>query len=111
MTDAELASHTDLISRMRTISNRERKLISSSEYNAPAQPDIKIRSWKANEFKYYQVPSPFPTLARGVFSEWLPAYEGQKEGSEGGNWRIVCRGYDKFFNIGETGWTTVCNCL
>lgn len=107
MTPGELAEHTSLISRMREIARKDRKLISSTEYSAPADKNIKIRSWKMNEFKYYQVPSPFPTLARGVFTEWLPAYDGQPEGGDGGSWRIVARGYDKFFNIGETGWTTV----
>ncbi|KAF7325358.1 tRNA ligase [Mycena venus] len=48
------------------------------------------------EHKYYVVPSPFPTLARGVFSLKQPD----------GQYRIVARGYDKFFNIGEVGWTT-----
>lgn len=49
-----------------------------------------------NEYKYYDVPSPFPSLARGVFSIEV----------QGGH-RIVARGYDKFFNIGEVPWTTV----
>ncbi|KAH7105959.1 RNA ligase-domain-containing protein [Auriculariales sp. MPI-PUGE-AT-0066] len=104
--EGELAAHTELIERMRTIARKDKKLITSNEYSAPAQPDIKIRSWKANEFKYYVVPSPFPTLARGVFTEWLPAHDGQPEGTFGGQWRIVARGYDKFFNIGETDWTS-----
>lgn len=52
-----------------------------------------------NEFKYYDIPSPFPTLARGLFS--LSEKDGQAR------YRIVARGYDKFFNIGEVPWTTV----
>ncbi|KAJ7641222.1 RNA ligase [Roridomyces roridus] len=48
------------------------------------------------EQKYYQVPSPFPTLARGLFTV---------EDADGKH-RIAVRGYDKFFNIGEVGWTT-----
>jgi len=53
-----------------------------------------------NEFKYYDIPSPFPTLARGLFTRELET-EGEKK------YQIVVRGYDKFFNIGEVPWTTV----
>lgn len=55
-----------------------------------------------NEFKYYDVPSPFPTLARGLYSQKLGGGDGGGE-----RHRIVARGYDKFFNIGEVPWTTV----
>ena len=53
-----------------------------------------------NEFKYYDIPSPFPTLARGLFTREL-----ESEGSK--KYQIVVRGYDKFFNIGEVPWTSV----
>ncbi|EJD39061.1 hypothetical protein AURDEDRAFT_71532 [Auricularia subglabra TFB-10046 SS5] len=102
----QLAEHTALVSRMHVISARGRQLITSSYYDAPSDVNIRIRSWKMNEHRYYQVPSPFPTLARGVFTQWLPGRDGQPEGEEGGHWRIVARGYDKFFNIGETAWTS-----
>ncbi|KAH7105981.1 RNA ligase-domain-containing protein [Auriculariales sp. MPI-PUGE-AT-0066] len=100
----ELAAHTELIRRMHTIARKDKKLVTSKEYSAPARPDIKIRSWNAKESMYYVVPCPFPTLARGMFTEWLPAHDDQAEGTDGGQWRIVARGYDKFFNIGETSW-------
>lgn len=68
-----------------------------------------------NEFKYYDIPSPFPTLARGLFTVdvtdgrgEVKAQEEEGEGSGGEReYRIVARGYDKFFNIGEVPWTTV----
>ena len=66
-----------------------------------------------NEFKYYDVPSPFPTLARGLFTTWISGEPGGsvnenvKKGGDAGRYRIVARGYDKFFNIGEVPWTTV----
>ena len=66
-----------------------------------------IRSWKMNEFKYYDVPSPFPTLARGLFTTWVSEDDKQGEGNGNGRYTIVARGYDKFFNIGEVPWTTV----
>lgn len=69
-----------------------------------------------NEFKYYDIPSPFPTLARGLFTVDVTDGRGDtKEKEEGSGekaerereYRIVARGYDKFFNIGEVPWTTV----
>ena len=66
------------------------------------------------EHKYYTVPLPFPTLARGLFSRELPlpdagagAKGGKGEGPSKEKHQIVVRGYDKFFNIGEVPWTEV----
>ena len=59
-----------------------------------------------NEFKYYDIPSPFPTLARGLFTMELPKETKDKDDDEK-RYRIVVRGYDKFFNIGEVPWTHV----
>ena len=54
----------------------------------------KLTSWKTPmEHEYRLVPLPFPTMARGIFTE-------------GGD-RIVVRGYDKFFAVGEIKWTEV----
>ncbi|CAK5270180.1 unnamed protein product [Mycena citricolor] len=87
-----------LVKALIALSNdsKKKRLVTSSKYAAPADPSIEVTSWKMNEFKYYEVPSPFPTLARGIFT------------TEDGNGvhRIVARGYDKFFNVGEVGWTT-----
>ena len=87
----------ELIRTLFRVSKKSPKLIKWSEYDAPADPRVKIFSWKMNEFKYYDVPSPFPTLARGLFTRLAS-----------GQHTIVARGYDKFFNIGEVPWTTVC---
>ncbi|KIJ51876.1 hypothetical protein M422DRAFT_26561 [Sphaerobolus stellatus SS14] len=90
-----------------TLSKKPNKLVKSNEYVAPADPNITVRSWKMNEYKYYEVPSPFPTLARGLFTRWIPDDENTKsrEGDRNGRYVIVARGYDKFFNIGEVPWT------
>ena len=88
---------SQLIDELFRISKESPKLIRSTTYAAPADPSITLRSWKMNEFKYYDIPSPFPTLARGLFTREV----GQ------GKHQIVARGYDKFFNIGEVPWTTV----
>ncbi|KAI0938363.1 hypothetical protein AcV5_000059 [Taiwanofungus camphoratus] len=91
---------SELVAELLALSKKNPKLVRSTEYRVPADPETTvIRSWKMNEFKYYDVPSPFPTLARGLFTEDVQA------GSEMAH-RIVARGYDKFFNIGEVPWTT-----
>lgn len=95
---------SQLITDLHKLSKNAPKLVKSSIYPAPADPSIEVRSWKMNEFKYYDIPSPFPTLARGIFTVELPK---ENEADEP-KYRIVARGYDKFFNIGEVPWTTVC---
>ncbi|TDL22055.1 hypothetical protein BD410DRAFT_771066 [Rickenella mellea] len=91
---------SSLISALVKLSQKAPKLVKSSDYKAPALPDVTITSWKLNEFKFYEVPSPFPTLARGLFTRSMP--------NEGGSptYRVVARGYDKFFNIGEVPWSS-----
>ena len=60
---------SDLIDALKALSKKNPKLVRSTEYTAPADPSIRLRSWKMNEFKYYDIPSPFPTLARGLFTQ------------------------------------------
>jgi len=91
---------SQLVTELRNLSNTKGKLVKSSTYPAPADPSITVRSWKMDEYKYYDIPSPFPTLARGLFTVELPNHEAPK-------YRIVVRGYDKFFNIDEVPWTSV----
>ncbi|KAJ7205526.1 RNA ligase-domain-containing protein [Mycena pura] len=91
-----------LVAKLHEVSANKPKLVKSSVYSAPADPDVQVRSWKMDEFKYYDVPSPFPTLARGIFTVELPKTTGKAKQE----YRIVARGYDKFFNIGEVPWTT-----
>ena len=102
---------SQLVARLQAISSKSPKLIRSSTHPAPADPNITVRSWKMNEFKYYDIPSPFPTLARGLFTVELDS-ESQSQGDKSTEtdekkYRIVARGYDKFFNIGEVPWCTV----
>ena len=51
------------------------------------------QSRKMNEIKYYDIPSPFTKLARGLFTRGLEM-EGTKK------YQIVVRSYGKFFDIG-----------
>jgi tRNA ligase len=103
---AQISEDSDLIASLHALQAKSPKLVRSSTYPAPADSSIQIRSWKMNEFKYYDVPSPFPTLARGLFTREIPD-DSQKEGEASKTYQIVARGYDKFFNIGEVPWTTV----
>ncbi|KAJ7190776.1 RNA ligase-domain-containing protein [Mycena pura] len=96
MAHSGAAEGSALIKELVALSRNNGKLVRSSKYTAPADSSITVSSWKMAEHKYYVVPSPFPTLARGIFSVEQPD----------GEHRIVARGYDKFFNIGEVGWTT-----
>jgi tRNA ligase len=101
---------SQLIAALCNLSEKSKKLVKSSIYPAPADPKILVRSWKMNEFKYYDIPSPFPTLARGLFTVELPRSEGEADNDAKDavqRYRIVARGYDKFFNIGEVPWCTV----
>lgn len=97
---------SELVHQLIKVANNNPKLVKHSDYVAPAAPDMTIRSWRMNEFKYYEIPSPFPTLARGLFSTEV-IEEGKKRAGESKQYRLVIRGYDKFFNIGEVPWTTV----
>ena len=98
-TAAQLSENSDLITSLDSL---PKKIARSSTYAAPADPSIQVRSWKMNEFKYYDIPSPFPMLARGLFTKEIPNDSQEK----GKIYRIVARGYDKFFNVGEVPWTT-----
>jgi len=98
-----MADSSQLIDRLYAIARTNKKLVKASDYNAPADKSVVVTSWKMNEFKYYDVPSPFPTLARGLFT----ATNKDEVGGADVKYRIIARGYDKFFNIGEVPWTNV----
>jgi len=97
------AQDSQLVADLHRISQKSPKLVRSTVYPAPSDPTVNLRSWKMNEFKYYDVPSPFPTLARGLFTRELK----MEADSDQPRYQIVVRGYDKFFNIGEVPWTDV----
>ncbi|KAG6335866.1 hypothetical protein ID866_3231 [Astraeus odoratus] len=96
-----MTEDSNLVADLYRLSKKSPKLVRSHTYAAPSDPTIVVTSWKMNEFKYYDVPSPFPTLARGLFTRELPSEDKEPR------YQIVARGYDKFFNIGEVPWTDV----
>ncbi|KZV62827.1 hypothetical protein PENSPDRAFT_657792 [Peniophora sp. CONT] len=95
----------ELIHSLHHLHKKSPKLVRSSKYNPPSWPELTLESWKMNEYKYHDIPSPFPTLARGLFTARLDD-EDQVGGEEEDRYVVVARGYDKFFNIGEVPWTT-----
>lgn len=109
---SQSASASELIRSLREASVKSavnpKPLIRSTEHKVSRRDkgkykqddDYTITSWKTAEFAYRKaatvgVGQDLPTLARGLFT----VAEG--DGSE----RILVRGYDKFFNVGEMGWT------
>lgn len=58
--------------------------------------EIEVYGWKFNEWEFKK--KKLPINARGLFTMHNPRTD---------NYEIVIRGYDKFFNIGETPFTNV----
>ncbi|TIA91812.1 hypothetical protein E3P99_00954 [Wallemia hederae] len=101
------ASDATVLAQLQALSVQERPLVRQTEHSVSLRSDgsqerehsdhnpnptpTQLISWKMNEHSYAKSPSPFPTLARGLFSI---------------NDDIVVRGYDKFFNVDEVPWTT-----
>lgn len=99
---------SSLIRALRKIAKDQPKLVRGKKYSVPGQ-SIELTSWKMTEWMYTKSPCPFPTLARGLFTRWIPApgHESEPEGKPGaGKDQIVVRGYDKFFNMNEVKWNT-----
>ncbi|KAH9025091.1 RNA ligase-domain-containing protein [Lactarius pseudohatsudake] len=71
----------------RSFSQEDSQQVADVHSSNKKSPKLVKFSWKMNEFKYYDVPSPFPTLAHGLHN-------------------IESSPEDKFFNIGEVPWTT-----
>ncbi|GAB1521195.1 tRNA ligase [Rhizoctonia solani] len=97
-----------LIRQLRSLAKKQPKLIRGKKYTIAGQ-SIELTSWKMTEWMYTKSPCPFPTLARGLFTRWVPArgHENDPEGAPGaGKDQIVVRGYDKFFNMNEVKWNT-----
>nr|ODN93894.1 hypothetical protein L203_00062 [Cryptococcus depauperatus CBS 7841] len=111
-----------LLSALRNLQVTEPKAIRANVHIYPSSiyarespdryRDRRITSWKLNEYMYFKKSDVFPTLARGLFTEKLeekdaipPIIEGRREEDRKPKERIVLRGYDKFFNTGEVGWT------
>ena len=103
---AQSSADSDFIASLYALEDKSPQLLKSSSLTAPADFSIEVRSWKVPMFKYYEVPSPLPTLARGLFTREI-RNDSQEEGKASKTYQIVARGYDKFFCVGEVPWTMV----
>ena len=103
---AQSSADSDFIASLYALEDKSPQLLKSSSLTAPADPSIEICSWKMSEVKYYDVPSPMPTLARGLFTREIPD-NFQGEGKANKTYQIVARGCDKVFSVGEVPWTMV----
>ncbi|PWN18581.1 hypothetical protein BCV69DRAFT_314465 [Microstroma glucosiphilum] len=84
-------------------------------HSASSSDDVyEVTSWKTVEFAYRKaaevgIGKDLPTLARGLFTVKDGAQHATQEASSEASGRqgdrIVVRGYDKFFNVGEISWT------
>ena len=83
---------SQLIADHHSLHKKLPKLVKPLKYVVFTDPEITVESWKTNVWKYYNILSPFPTLARGLFSV--------EEKGEGPRYRIT-RGYDKFSTLGK----------
>lgn len=124
----ESTSH--LLNALRNLHATDPKAIRTTVHRYPAAlythgqndhaRDRLITSWKMTEHMYFKKSLVFPTLARGLFTEEVlegdpvpPLRECSDQARSDPNAlkeRIVLRGYDKFFNIGEVAWTEVGLC-
>ncbi|TPX72296.1 hypothetical protein SpCBS45565_g00645 [Spizellomyces sp. 'palustris'] len=77
-----------------TFTPRESRGMTKDASNVKGTKSRNIYSYNCLESLYRKDPPVFPTLARGLF-----VTEVGEDGS--GDWKIVIRGYDKFFNVGE----------
>lgn len=106
---AELESSTALVNALDSARNQPKPLIRSTGHHVPIPNNAgeyhHLLSWKVAEFAYRKstsIDSELPTLARGLFTERIT--DSSSSDSKPKH-RIVVRGYDKFFNLGELSWT------
>lgn len=90
----------EVISALHAIANstdrKKAKAVRAKDFSLNVE-GMTLTSWNMRESDYKSDPCPFPLMARGLFTT---------ETAEGEN-IIVVRGYDKFFNLGETKYTQV----
>nr|KAJ3417896.1 hypothetical protein HK105_000621 [Polyrhizophydium stewartii] len=89
------------------VGGRSKALVRRNEYDFNPVPavHIPIYSYNCVEWAFRKHTRTLPVLARGLFVRREPPATGAPEDSSP-EWRIVARGYDKFFNVGEVPSTT-----
>lgn len=95
MTDDELIQELEQLAH--SSKSPKKQLLRAKEYEvALGDATLAVKSWRMQDYAYKTEPCPFPTRARGLFTVSDPLPDGRK---------ILVRGYDKFFNVGEVSWT------
>ena len=54
---------SQLIADLHSLHKKSPKLVKLVKHAVPTVPEITVESWKMNEWRYYDIPSPFLTLA------------------------------------------------
>ena len=94
---------------------KKARLVRQTEYplpgaTAPVTEVARLHSWRMSEFMYHKDPCPLPTLARGLFTlSEVSSGDKHSEAKLRGIAKspIIVRGYQKFFNLGETHTTSL----
>jgi tRNA splicing ligase len=91
---------SEVVSELYEISNsidrKKSKTVRHKEFVLPLS-GVRLTSWTMLESEYKKDPCPFPVMARGLFTRKL----------DDTSYEVAVRGYDKFFNLGETKFTQV----
>lgn len=91
---------SQIVSELYKISNgidgKKGKTVRHKEFVLPLS-GVRLTSWTMLESEYKKDPCPFPVMARGLFTRKL----------DDKSYEVAVRGYDKFFNLGETKFTQV----
>ena len=94
---------SDLIIELIRLSQRKpRPLVSYTQKNLPSLLDFCVQSWNLDVSKHRGAQTSLPTRATSLFS----AHD--LKASIAAPYRIVVRGYDRFFKADEVPWTSVC---
>lgn len=95
---ADLESDHELIEKLYTIAkaDEKRKQVVVKTYVVHNKPLSPLTSWNMRESVYKKKNPELPTKARGLFTV-----------RDKNKYKVVVRGYDKFFNVGETSETEV----
>lgn len=115
MTTATSAGPTTAADEVRQSSSKLKKPIircTTEALQTQTAGVLQVSSWKiAAEHLYHQhnrrPGSRLPTLARGLFTS-VRGQSPDEDQPRSDTRRILLRGYDKFHNVNEVPWTTVC---
>ncbi|GAA93789.1 uncharacterized protein L969DRAFT_84766 [Mixia osmundae IAM 14324] len=109
LSDDEQSAVQELVQKLlpyADLDNKQRALLRPTAYRVRCiskgkQKEHRLSSWKVAEHAYRSEKLDIPTKARGLFTEQIESDEPGRPRASTSQHRIVLRGYDKFFNVGE----------